>query len=131
MIGMELARCEQGAKGYQHWLENHCVIETEDAQVMSIRAAGGLRMGQRMALSLSWHQRYIWKCAERELALKSRQIGKSTVEAMKQYGDAKFKGRSGAVIAHDLKSAEYLFEKFERSTVSTASLQESSKPRFD
>ncbi len=114
MIGLELARCQSGPDGYWHWIENHCFIETEDAQVMTIREAGGLRKAQRMSLSLSWHQRHIWKCPERTLKLKSRQIGMSTEEAMKLYGDAKFLGRSGAVIADDLKSAEYLFEKFDR-----------------
>jgi len=114
LIGIELARCRSGAQGYRHWLENHCYIETEDAQVMTILSAGGLRVAQRMGFSLSWHQRHIWKCPERTLDLKSRQVGKSTEKAMKVYGDAKFHGRSGAVIAHDLKSAEYLFEKFDR-----------------
>ena len=114
MIGLELSRCQSGAKGYWHWIENHCVIETEDAQVRTIKAAGGLRKAQRMAFSLSWHQRHIWECPERTLILKSRQIGMSTGESIKLYGDAKFNGRSGAVIAHDLTSAQYLFEKFER-----------------
>jgi hypothetical protein len=81
---------------------------------MTVARAGGLREAQRMALSLSWHQREVWKCPERTLTLKSRQLGISTLESLKLYYDSKFHGRSGAVIAHDVKSAEYLFEKFER-----------------
>ncbi len=111
---LSLARAEADAGGYRWWFETFNFIETEDAQVLSISDAGGLRKAQRMSLSLSWHQRNIWKCPERTLILKSRQVGISTEEAIKIYGDAKFNGRSGAVIAHDLKSAEYLFEKFDR-----------------
>jgi len=114
LVAMEIARCRSGAKGYWHWIDDHCVIEDEDAIERTIKEAGGLRKAQRMGFSLSWHQRHIWKCAERTLDLKSRQIGKSTEKAIKLYRDAKFDGISGAVIAHDVKSAEYLFEKFER-----------------
>jgi len=114
MIGLNLSRAQADAAGYRDWIEDFCFIENEDAIEMSVRSAGGLRRGQRMSLSLSWHQKHIWKCPERTMELKSRQIGMSTGEAIKLYGNAKFEGRNGAVIAHDVKSAEYLFEKFER-----------------
>jgi len=68
LIAMELARCRSGAAGYEHWIENHCMIEDEkDATELLIADAGGLRAAQRMSFSLSWHQRHIWKCPERTL----------------------------------------------------------------
>ena len=108
------ARCRSGWKGHQHWLENYAFIEADDSIIKTVRQAGGLRKGQRMLLSLSYHQRKIWKCPERTIIDKFRQEGFSTLEALQMYWDVKEQGWSGAVIAHDLPSAEYLFEKFER-----------------
>lgn len=67
-----------------------------------------------MALSLRHHQRYIWKCPERTLELKSRQVGLSTENEADLYVRAKDDGANCAVIAHDLATSKKIFEMFGR-----------------
>lgn len=108
------ALCNQGHRGRRYWLENHAIIEDEDGLLTTIKEAGGLRMAQLMLNSLRWHQREIWKCPDRKIIGKARQIGFSTDEELNLYFDVKKNSWNAAVIADDLDSAKYLFEKFER-----------------
>ena len=109
-----LAKCRKGHKGRRYWLENHARIETEDSIITTIKEAGGLRMAQLMLNSLRWHQREILKYPDRKILGKATQIGFSTDEELNLCFDVKKNGWNAAVIAHDLTSAKYLFEKFER-----------------
>jgi hypothetical protein len=108
---IEKALC---SKDREHWLLNHAKIETADGDIATFGEVGGLKQAQRMANALRYHCRYVWKCPIRILTLKSRQVGMSTDEEAFMYHSAKFGGLNGAVIADDLGSAEYLFEKFSR-----------------
>jgi hypothetical protein len=92
-------------------LENHFTIKNKEGQLQLLAP---MKKAQKMLAAVLHYSRHVWKIPARVLVYKDRKVGISTYVEADMFTECMEKGLDGIVIAHDVPSAQYIFQILKR-----------------